>query len=159
MVMNGYISFSIMIVIVSWIIGLILIVPLKKTTFYTRNLSNLNFIKSELVNKYMGVGIIKWMVKNTFFKFFNPNLKLNRTNKISREKLAYLRSEMTSAEIGHLIGFAFVCIFALMKLINLDFLFGFTIMVINILMNLYPSLLQQENKRRIDKLSKLLESA
>jgi len=29
-----------------------------------------------------------------------------------------------------------------------------TIMVVNILMNLYPSLLQQENKRRIDKLIK-----
>lgn len=58
---------------------------------------------------------------------------------------------MTISEIDHLIGFVFVTIFALVKFYYLDFLFGLTIMMVNILMNLYPSLLQQQNKRRIDR--------
>jgi len=43
---------------------------------------------------------------------------------------------------------------AIYKSISNNYLFGLTIMIVNILMNLYPSLLQQENKRRIDKLIK-----
>ena len=58
---------------------------------------------------------------------------------------------MTISEIDNLIGFVFVTIFALVKFYYLDFLFGLTIMMVNILMNLYPSLLQQQNKRRIDR--------
>ncbi len=63
-----------------------------------------------------------------------------------------IRKEMTIAEISHLIGFIFVTVIALYKSISYNYLFGLTIMIVNILMNLYPSLLQQENKRRIDRL-------
>jgi len=87
-------------------------------------------------------------VKNTFFKFFNQKLKVK--NKIS--ELSELRKEMTLSEISHLIGFAFMTVIALDQSISDNYLFGLAIMIVNILMNLYPSLLQQENKRRIDKL-------
>lgn len=116
---------------------------------YYKSLSHLNLIKSKTINKQIGLGAFKWMVKNTFFKFFNPKLKLK--NKIEMTDLSNLRKEMTSAEIGHLVGFGFVTIFAIIKLINGDFLFALIFMIVNILMNLYPSLLQQENKRRIDR--------
>lgn len=59
---------------------------------------------------------------------------------------------MTLAEISHLIGFLFVSSFAIYKSFSVSLAFGLAIMIPNILMNLYPSLLQQENKRRIDKL-------
>ncbi len=62
---------------------------------------------------------------------------------------------MTVAEISHLIGFAFVTVFALVKVFNGLYLFALVIMFVNILMNLYPSLLQQENKRNIDRLIKV----
>ena len=61
---------------------------------------------------------------------------------------------MTLAEISHLIGFVFVTFFAVYKSLTNNLLFGLIIMAVNTLMNLYPSLLQQENKRRIDKLIK-----
>jgi hypothetical protein len=127
---------------------------LMKTEFYNKKLSNLNFVKNERLNKRMGLGIFKWIVKNTFFKFFNQKLKISK--KIEISDLNYLRNEMTISEISHLVGFAFVTIFALLKTINSDYLFALIIMIVNILMNLYPSLLQQENKRRIDKLRKKL---
>lgn len=87
-------------------------------------------------------------MKNTYFKYFNQKLKLK--NKVETIELNELRKEMTISEIDHLIGFTFVTIFALVKLINGFYLFGLVIMIVNILLNLYPSLLQQENKRRID---------
>lgn len=127
---------------------------LRKTEFYNKNLSSLNFIKSENLNKIIGIGIFKWIVKNTFFKYLNQKLKLKK--KIEKTDLNKLRNEMAISEIDHLIGFFFVTIFVFVKFFNFNYLFGLIMMTVNILMNLYPSLLQQENKRRIDKLIKKL---
>lgn len=153
--MITYLKFSISIAFISWIVGMIMNAVLMKTTFYSKNLSNFNFIKSEYLNKCIGLGPFKWIVKNTFFKFFNQKLKLKK--KIELTDLNYLRTEMTTAEISHLIGFVFVSIFAAVKFFNFNFLFGLIIMIVNVLMNLYPSLLQQENKRRIDKLKERMQ--
>ncbi len=143
-----YFSFSLSISFISWMVGIIFHSMLTKTEYYVK-LSNLNIIKSRSVNKMIGMGIFKWIVRNTFFKFFNPKLKLKY--KVDISDLEALRMEMTSAEISHLIGFLFVVIFIVNKLVHFEFLFALILTIINILMNLYPSLLQQENKRRIDK--------
>jgi len=118
-----------------------------KTEYY-KKISNLNFITSKTLNKNIGIEYFKWIVKNTFFKFFNQKIKL-KDNKVG---LSEIRKEMTIAEIGHLIGFIFVTFFAIYKSFSHNLLFGLVIMIVNVLMNLYPALLQQENKRRIDKL-------
>ncbi|MHA8061486.1 hypothetical protein PQG22_09435 [Aquirufa beregesia] len=49
---------------------------LKKTDMYDNKLSRLDFIKQNNLTKWIGVDLIKWIVINTPFKFFNPNLKL-----------------------------------------------------------------------------------
>jgi len=149
-----YLAFSASITVISWMVGIVINAIFRKTNFYKNNLSDLNFLKSENLNKIIGIDIFKWIVKNTFFKFFNQKLKLKK--KIEKNDLNKLRDEMTISEIDHLIGFAFVTIFAFEKFVNLNFLFGLIMMIVNVLMNLYPSLLQQENKRRIDKLIKKL---
>lgn len=130
-------------------VGMILNSILLKTKYY-KKLSNLNFVTNKNFNKYIGVEQFKWIVKNTFFKFFNGKITLKDKN----VELSEIRKEMTIAEISHLIGFIFVTVIALYKSISQNFLLGLIIMIANILMNLYPSLLQQENKRRIDKLIK-----
>ncbi len=152
--MYKYLIFSISIAVISWMVGMIINGMLRKTACYKNKLSNLNFLKNEKLNKLIGMRIFKWVVKNTFFKFFNQKLKLK--NKIEKTDLYKLRDEMTISETDHLIGFVFVTAFALVKLFNQNYLFGLTIMIVNVLMNLYPSLLQQQNKRRIDKLIKKL---
>lgn len=144
-----YISFGIALGFISFIVGMTINAVLRKTDFYNRSLSSLNFIKSEKLNKFIGLGIFKWFIKNTFFKYLNQSLTIKK--KIEKTDLINLRDAMTKAEIDHLIGFIFVTAFALVKFFNFDFVFGLTIMIVNALMNLYPSLLQQENKRRIDK--------
>ncbi len=145
--MIKYITFGISISFISWIVGMVLNSILVKTEYY-KKLSNLNFIRSKSFNKIIGIYYFKWVVKNTFFRFFNPGLRVESRN----TDLTEIRKEMTLAEISHLIGFIFVTFFAIYKTFTVNLLFGFIIMVVNVLMNLYPSLLQQENKRRIDKL-------
>ena len=147
----NYLTFSISITFISWIIGLIVNFLLRETSFYKNKLSNLNFIKNEDTNKSIGLYIVKWTIKNTFFKFFNQKLKLN--GRITVSELKILRNEMTKSEIDHLIAFVFVIPFAIFRIFNQQYLFATLIMVVNTLMNLYPSLLQQQNKRRIDKSS------
>jgi len=147
--MIKYLTFGISISIISWIVGMILNSILVKTEYY-KKISNLNFISSKTLNQSIGIEYFKWIIKNSFFKFFNQKIKI----KDKKTELTEIRKEMTVAEISHLIGFMFVTFFAIYKGITHHYLFGLTIMIVNILMNLYPSLLQQENKRRIDKLIK-----
>lgn len=145
--MIKYFTFSLSVTFLSWIVGMIINAFLVKTEFYKTSLSNLNFIKSKFLNKAIGISIIKWIVKNTFFKYFNPKLTIKNINEVNT-----LRQEMTIAEISHLIAFLAVSIFAATKIFNQQYLLAFIMMIINTIMNLYPSLLQQENKRRLDKL-------
>lgn len=144
-----YVTFSISITFISWMVGLILNAFIKNKPFYI-HISNLNFIESEKLNKIIGLEFFKWIVKNSFFKYFNQKITL----KNKKTELSEIRHEMTIAEIGHLIGFGFVTIFVFLKISNGNYLFGLIMMLVNIIMNLYPSLLQQENKRRIDQLIK-----
>ena len=85
---------------------------LMKTAYY-KKLSNLNFIKSEKLNQKIGIKYFKWIVKNTFFKFFNQNIKIEN----KKTDLIKIRNEMTYSEISHLIGFVLVLIFAINKVL------------------------------------------
>ncbi len=147
-----YLTFSISIVFISWTVALIVNYFFSKTTYYSKHLQHLNFINNDLVNNLIGLKFFKWIVKNTFFKFFNQKIKIDNPN----VDLIQLRSEMTKSEIDHLIAFIFVCFFVFKELFVGSLLFSFIILSVNILMNLYPSLLQQENKRRLDRLSRLI---
>jgi uncharacterized protein YacL len=151
---NKYLSFSIAITFFSFIVGMSVNAVLKKTRFYNNKLSNLNFVKSKKLNAWIGVDVFKWIVKNTPFKYFNQKLKLK--NKIEKANVLKLRIEMTHSEIEHLIGFVFVSIFVFWKFYKTEWFFGLTMMLVNMFMNLNPSLLQQQNKRRIDQLIKKL---
>lgn len=140
-------TFGISMSLISWVVGMILNSILMKTVYYDK-LSNLNFIRSKDLYNKIGLKPFKWIVKNTFFKFFNQKIKLENQN----DDLNEIRKEMTFSEISHLIGFTFVTIFAFYKIFSVGLIFGLTMMIPNSLMNLYPSLLQQQNKRRIDSL-------
>ncbi len=134
----------------SWILGFVFTAVVGKSDYYKRELSNLNFIKSEKLNFLLGVGLVKWLVKNTFLGIFNQKIKISSKGSVS--DLYALRIEMTRAEIGHLFGFVVLFVFAVLKIVNQEYLFASIILVVNCFMNLYPALLQQQNKRRIDKL-------
>ncbi|EMS33931.1 hypothetical protein C943_04250 [Mariniradius saccharolyticus AK6] len=138
-------SFGLSLSIVSWMVGIIGNALLLKTSYYEK-LSHLNFIPSKALNKTLGIGQFKWIVKNTFFRFLNQGIKVEGKN----TDLTAIRHQMTLAEVSHLIGFLFVAAFALFQTFNISLVFGLSMMIPNAIFNAYPSLLQQENKRRID---------
>jgi hypothetical protein len=139
------ISFS----LISWMIGIIFNSLFSKRQFYKR-FSDLNFVESDVFNRIIGLNQFCWIIKNTFFKFFNQKIRISNRN----TNLDDLKKVMTLAEISHLVGFIFVTIFSIYYSIKVSILYGATMMVPNIFLNLYPSLLQQKNKRRINRLIK-----
>jgi hypothetical protein len=90
---------------------------------------------------------------HSFFRFFNPKLSIKK--RILATELVEYRLEMTTAELNHLFAFAFMGVFILIKIFQGLYLFALVMLLVNILMNLYPSLLQQQNKRRIDRYIKI----
>ena len=143
--------FSIALVMGSWTIGLFINMAILRQPFYER-FSHMNFIRSEAVNKAIGVGLVRWGAMKTFFRFFNPNIRLS--NSAGVDRLTEIRKQMTHSEIGHLIAFLVVVFYAIFMAVNGKLLFAGLLMLSNIFLNLHPSLLQQQNKRRIDRVLK-----
>lgn len=152
--MVKYLSFSLSIAFISWIVGMIITASISKTAFYQKNLSRLNFIGNERINYWLGLEPFKWVIMHSFFKFFNPKLSIKK--KIFAAELEEYRKEMTTAELNHNFAFAFMAVFILIKIFKGLYLFALVMLVVNMLMNLYPSLLQQQNKRRIDRYLNIL---
>lgn len=151
-----YLTFSLAICAISWTVGIIGNVLLRRTAFYTRHLSHLNFLPHARLNRAIGIDLCRWVIKHTVFKFLNPKIKIIKRPDLAQ--LIDLRHEMTGAEVSHLVAFLFVVVFAVIKSIQHDLFFGLMIMLMNVLTNLYPSLLQQENKRRMDPLIQRLQA-
>jgi hypothetical protein len=144
-------TFGLSLSFVSWMVGIMGNALLQRTSYFEK-LSHLNFIPSKAVNRALGIGQFKWIVKNSFFRFLNQSIRVEGKH----TDLTSIRHQMTLAEISHLIGFLFVVAFALYQSFKVSLLFGLTMMIPNVVLNGYPSLLQQENKRRIDKLANRL---
>ncbi len=144
--LNGF-AFGLSLSIVSWTIGILGGALLLKTSYFEK-LSHLNFISSKALNRALGIAQFKWVVKNSFFRFLNQSIKVEGKH----TDLASIRHHMTIAELNHLIGFLFVAAAALYQSFNVSLIFALSMMIPNVILNVYPSLLQQENKRRIDQL-------
>lgn len=143
-----YISASIAVVFSAAIVGMIVNKAIVNKPFYA-GLRHLNFIKSEKLNKILGVTLLRYIILHSFWKFLNPGLKLDKAK--GREKLLWLRAEMTNAEISHLIGFVLGLMVMLASCIT-HYKTGIILplFIANVLFHLYPALLQQYNKRRVD---------
>lgn len=133
--------------VVSWMVGIIGISVLAKSRLYQR-LQHLNFIPGSAANRYLGIGLFRRVVRDTPLRFFNQDVRLRE----GRADLRRVRDAMTHAEVSHLIGFGFVAIVAVCMAFAAGWAFAALMMLPNVVLNLYPALLQQENKRRIDRL-------
>lgn len=149
MIIPYYTSYAIALGFISFIVGMIVNSFLKKTEIYQVALQNLNFISDDRVNKWIGLGIFRWVLLKTPLKYFNQKIKVTEMNKMSLKRL---RDQMTSSEIEHLVGFDFMFLIALVQLIYRNYTFMLILLLVNVFMNLYPALLQQWNKRRLDRI-------
>lgn len=130
------------------VIGLLINNSLKHKQFYSV-FTNLNFVRSEKTNRLLGVLILKYIIIHSFWSKFNPLLKIKEKNATT---MTQLRNEMTYAEISHLI-----CFILILLLLPFLYIYNYQkdliipIFICNIIFHLYPALLQQYNKRRVDK--------
>lgn len=143
-----YFFYSLTIIFLSWAVGEIVNNKIKNTSWY-KNFKSLNFIQNSKVENVIGLKMFKWLLTKTILTKFNPKLRLKKK---TSGGLIFMKQEMTNAEISHLIAFLLVNIIGLVIWVFVNSLFGITTILLNILMNLYPSLLQQQNKRRINKI-------
>lgn len=151
MLILSYFLNAIALTFVSWTIGLLLNNAIKKTNFYSL-ISNFSFVKSTSLNKTLGLNLFGWIIKNSFFKVFNQKLKFEKIPTV--EDLQQIRKEMVYAEVGHIIGFIFLLFVIIYQIINANTIYVIILFVFNIVFNLYPILLQQYNKKRIDRILK-----
>ncbi len=151
MIILSYFLNAIALTFTSWLVGLILNGAIKNKFFYSK-ISHLNFITKEATYRATGMNGFKWMIKNSFFKYFNQKLKFKTRSSISQ--LKEIRKEMTYSEISHFIGFIFILVIIVLKLLKGQAAYVFILLIFNIIFNLYPSLLQQQHKKRIDKILK-----
>ncbi|SDD74778.1 hypothetical protein SAMN04488104_105317 [Algoriphagus faecimaris] len=142
---------SISIIFTSMIVGFLVNERIKNISFY-HQLSDFVFIKNDRINQSIGVGVMKFLVSKTFWNKFNPKLRID--GKPDLAELKELYKEMISAEISHLIGFVGVFFISIGSFLVGKYEFGFVLLVLNIIFNLYPSLLQQQNKKRIKSMIK-----
>lgn len=148
-----YLFYSLSVIFFIWAIGECFNKKIIGKKWYMK-FSNLNFIKYDKTRKLIGLVLFKRILTNTILNRFNSKLKLNERKKPS--DLRNLRLEMLNAEISHLIAFLLALIFSIIVL-PFHKIFSTLIFSLNIPMNLYPSLLQQQNKERIDKILRNLD--
>ena len=129
------------------VVGLLLNFPIRNMAFYNK-LSRLNFVKGKKANKYIGVLYFRQMLITSFWRHFNPKIKV--TGKANHDELLTLRKEMTYAEISHLLAFISVLVFAGITYSSKHYSFIIALLISNILFHFYPALVQQYNKRRLD---------
>jgi hypothetical protein len=90
------------------------------------------------------------VIRKTILGLFNKNLRLK--GKADLETLKTLKIEMGYAEEGHLVAFYFlVLVNILFVFFGLDWRYIVLFFILNIVFNMYLVLLQQFNKRRIDR--------
>ncbi|MDP6557600.1 MAG: hypothetical protein QGG71_23245 [Pirellulaceae bacterium] len=145
------IAYILKVIVISWMAGHALTLILKRVISLNK-LLQLNFIGNEKVNKLIGVGVLKWVLVNSFIKYFNRRLQIS-DKKPNLTKLIELREEMAYAETVHLIGFAYVMVRVFVNITNDEtYSMNAALFAVNMIGNFYPVLLQQLNKRRIDRL-------
>ena len=142
-------------IFLSYGVGALLIPVSKKLEFYDLFL-NQNFINDSLT-KSLGVLVLRWLIRNTFMGSFNKRLQYS--GKASQASLLDLKKVMNDAEISHLFGFIALFIVNIIMIFKGGTYFEIiSLMVLNIIFNLYLVFLQQYNKRRIDRILKLITS-
>lgn len=130
------------------VIGLLINNMIKHKQFYSV-FANFNFVTSEKINRLLGIHTLKYIIIHSFWGKLNPLLKVKEKNITT---MIQLRNEMTYAEISHLI-----CFILILLLLPVCYIIDFQkqlivpLIICNIIFHLYPALLQQYNKRRLDK--------
>jgi hypothetical protein len=132
----------------SFIVGMAVNALLRRLEIYDR-LSNLSLFSDPKSFENIGVLWYRKILLATPLRYFNPNIRFSSDR--SKETLDSIRVHMANAEVSHWVGF-----FAMLPVMVAAWWYrgstvGLAYLVLNVLGNLYPCLLQQYNKSRLNK--------
>ena len=135
----------------SYAIGQIIadvLVKRNKVTWF----ENQNYIGDQLTSS-IGVLAFGWLIRHSFMGWFNKKLRLKSS--ASLDDLKRLKQEMGYAEAGHLVAFyVLLAVNLIFIYLGLEWWYILIFLILNVIFNLYLVLLQQYNKRRVQKLIK-----
>ena len=139
---------AVLFMFLSFVIGLAGDAALQRTSVY--NVLSHWFL-FEHPQTYESVGVLwyRWFLAVTPFGSFNRDLYFTKRRDV--HTLSAVRQKMCSAEISHWVGF--LCLLALTFVAwwYRGIFIAFCYVFFNLIGNLYPCLLQQYNKRRLDR--------
>jgi hypothetical protein len=137
------------IIMVSWFLGLLITAYLKRQHYYSA-ISNICFINSNKIYSVIGIQVFKWLVTRTIYRYLNKNIKLS--SKPDLAELNHVRDAMIDSEVLHGVAFIFVVLAGVpVLLLQEDYNLAFQLVALNVVLNLYPTLLQQYNKAKLNK--------
>jgi hypothetical protein len=112
------------------------------------------FVESK---SYEMIGVLwfRRILLATPLRFFNPGLRLTSSRELA--VLEDIRERMASAEVSHWVAFAWMLTLTPFAWWYHGLTVGLSYVALNAFGNLYPSLLQQYNKRRLARLISALE--
>ena len=103
----------------------------------------------------LGVLWFRRFLLATPLRLFNTNICFTKSRDL--ELLKKVRGYIASAEVGHWVGFVTMLGLMIAAWWNYGLKVGLAYLVLNVLGNLYPCMLQQYNKRRLGQVIAVLE--
>ncbi|MEL7059329.1 MAG: hypothetical protein AAGN46_04790 [Acidobacteriota bacterium] len=138
----------------SFVVGVLVDPILRRAKPYGSLSSRYLFKTSETYEK-LGVLWFRRLLRITPFGSFNPNIRFTTTRDLNT--LRSIRSHMATAEMSHWVGFVFMLGMTVVAWWSRGALVGLSYVTLNIVGNLYPCMLQQYNKRRLQHLIEKIE--
>ena len=151
--MDAFFENPIALLFMSYGIGASITGVIQHKTWFA-SISNYNWLNDKWT-KYLGVLLLGKIIIATPLRLFNPKLYLKGRPK--EKELLQLKQDMDGAEVGHLIGFIVLLILCIVYIfIEKSWKLILIIFLTNIILNLYLVFLQQYNKRRVNRLLKIV---
>lgn len=104
----------------------------------------------------LGVLWFRKFLLATPLRLFNSEIRFSKNR--SLETLDAIRQHMTGAEVAHWFGFVAMLALNFVAWWRRGFAMGLAFLILNVLGNLYPCLLQQYNRRRLAKVMDALQA-
>lgn len=138
----------------SFIIGVIADLLLRRMPLYAWISTRYLFADSKT---YENVGVERFqkILLATPLRMFNSNIKLPKKRDL--QLLKDIRKHIATAEVSHWVGFAVMMVLTVYAWSTYGSKVGIAFVVFNTVGNLYPCLLQQYNKKRLNQLIDVME--
>ena len=142
----NFLDNAVAVIFLSFIVGMMGNSILRRLTIYER-LSNRHLFSKPKSYERLGILWYRKILLATPLRLFNTNIRFPANR--SLETLESIRMHMINAEMSHWVGFAAMLVLNVAAWWYRGLTVGLVYLIVNIIGNLYPCLLQQYNRLRL----------